>query len=71
MADNGTDEAMGIGFARVLMPIARARVQQGWRKKTDDNNSGKGYKLRNNDSAIFHGFMACSGPIGKDGIFLA
>ena len=71
MADNGADEAMGIRSACVLMSTARARVQQGWRKKTDDNESGKGYKLCNYDSAIFHGFMACSSLIGKDGIFLA
>ncbi len=71
MVDNGADEAMRIGSAYVLMSIAKARVQQGWRKKTDDNNSGKGYKLRNNASAIFHGFMACFGPIGTDSIFLA
>jgi len=47
------------------MSIARARVQQCRHKKTEENDSGKKYKLCNNDSAIFHGFMACSSPIGK------
>ncbi len=58
MADDGAEEAMGIGSAGILMTGVRAGVQHGRRKKTDGNDTGKEHKFYNPNSAIFHGSIA-------------